>query len=117
MTDEPRSDGRRKLTDDQILEIRHLAGRPCPTCNATPSLASLGRKFGVSTPTVLYIADRRAHRSLPERRATARPTGTLDGHRLDAAANFLRKNQIPFDGPDALRIAADVLAAAHLNVE
>jgi len=111
MTSEPHPDARRKLTDEQVREIRYLAKRPCPTCDAMPSLASLARKFGVSTPTVLAIVERRAHRAVPDRRATPRPTGTPDVQRLDAAAEFLRKNEIPFAGTEALRFAAEILVA------
>ena len=106
------TDARRKLTDEQVREIRYLANRSCPTCDAMPSLASLARKFHVSTPTVLAIVERRAHRGISDKRATPRETGTVDVKRLDAAANFLREHEIPFDGPDALRFAAKVLAAA-----
>jgi len=112
MTDETLGDGRRKLTDEQIQEIRDLAGRPCPACEVKPSLASIGRKFGVSPPTVLAIVERRAHRDLPDRRGAPRPAGLPDGWRLDEAAEFLRKNEIMFDGPGALRFAAQILAAA-----
>jgi len=114
MTAEPLTDGRRKLTDDQIREIRYLIGRPCPTCDALPSLASLGRKFGVSTPAVHQIVTRHIHRDVPDRRA-ARTSGTTDVHRLDEAAEFLRTNGILFDGPVTLRFAAEILAAADHN--
>ena len=117
MTGEPLIDGRRKLSDDQIREIRYLAGRPCPTCEAMPSLASLGRKFGVSTPAVHQIVTRHVHRDLADRRAMPNSIGTTDVRLLDKAAMFLRNNGIRFDGPGTLHFAAEILAAADQMVE
>lgn len=113
--DKPRSSNQSKLSEAMVREIRAMAGKPCPMCDAKPSLRSLAKKFNVTAPSILAVIERRTYSRLadgthvPDRRAADR---SMDSE-LRATSDLLRKHEIGFETVEMLEFATRAIAAAR----